>query len=137
MITRNGMVGLGVACAALGAAILNSPAPAAAGEKGVKVAPAIYRVTDDKVPGPTVQLVQGFYYGPAWRYRYRPYYRPYIYAPPPVVTAPPPVVTYPVYPAYGYAYSYPAYGYGYPSYGYAYPAYGYYGPRVSVGVGVW
>jgi hypothetical protein len=130
MITRNGMVGLGVACVALGAAALSVPARATAGEKGLTVAPAIYRVTDDGAPGPTVQLVQGYYYGPVWGYRYRPWYRPYVYAPPPVVA-------YPAYPAYGYTYSYPAYGFGYPSYGYAYPAYGYYGPRVSVGVGVW
>ncbi|MGE5193277.1 MAG: hypothetical protein ACM3U2_12345 [Deltaproteobacteria bacterium] len=134
MITRNGMVGLAGACLAVGAAFASAPAPAAAGEKGLTVTPAIYRVTDDDARGPTIQLVHRRYYygGPGWGYGYyRPYYRPYVYGPPPIIS----------YPAYGYSYGYPAYGYGYPAYGYGYgyPAYGYgyYGPRVSVGVGVW
>jgi hypothetical protein len=132
MITRNGFVGLAWACLALGVAVFIGSERATAGEKGLTVATAIYRGSDDGVPATTVQFVRRYYYGPGWGYGYyRPYYRPYFYAPPPVVT----------YPAYGYTYGYPAYGYGYPAYGYGYPGYGYgygyVGPRVSVGVGVW
>jgi hypothetical protein len=118
------------------AALVTSSAPA--DDAVLKVAPAVYRVDSANVAGPPVQFVYhrgGYYYGGGggWGYRgygyggyYRPYYRPYVYAGPPVVA----------YPAYGYGY--PAYGYGYPAYGYGYPGFGYgYGPRVSVGVGVW
>jgi hypothetical protein len=112
-----------------GAILVSAPAPA--GER-LSVAPAIYRAESGAATVQPVQFMytRGYYYGGGggWGYRsfgyggyYRPYYRPYVYAPPPVVT-------YPAYPVYGY----PAYGYGYPGYGY----YGY-GPRVSVGVGVW
>jgi hypothetical protein len=129
MITRNGMIGLAVACLAGIAGLAIAPAPTAAGDREMTVIPAIYRVGDERTAAPMVQLVRRYYYGgPGWGYGfYRP--RPYVYAPPPVVT---------------YGYSYPAYGYGYgyPSYGYGYAppppvGYGYYGPRVGVGVGVW
>jgi hypothetical protein len=135
MITRNGMIGLSVACLLAVALLAAAPKPAAAGDRALVVNPAIYRTAEDGTSGPSVQLVRRYYYGygPGWGYGYaRPYYAPYVYAPPPVVS---------------YGYSYPAYSYSYPAYGYGYgyPAYGYgpgggvgfYGPRVGVGVGVW
>jgi hypothetical protein len=134
MITRNGVFGLNLACVLVGAAFLLAPSAASAGDEGLTVAPAIYRVPDEGAKGPNVQLVRRWvYYGPygyapGWGYGYG-LYQPYV-SPAPVVVAPP-VVTY-GYPAYGYApYTY-GYGYGYPP-----PAVGYYGPRVAVGVGVW
>jgi len=131
MITRNGMIGLSGACLLAAAILAFAPSSTSAGERALVVTPAVQVVTEDATPGTSAQLVQ-YYYGPRrWGYGYRPYYRPYVYAPPPVVT---------------YGYSYPAYGYGYgyPYYGPAYgPGYGYgggvgfYGPRVGVGVGIW
>jgi hypothetical protein len=134
MITRNGMIGLAVACL-VGIAVFGfAQTPAVAGDGAVAVKPAIYRVGDDGTAGPTVQLVRRYYYGgPGYGGYYRPYRRPFVYAPPPVAYG------Y-SYPGYGYGFGYPAYGVG-PAYGYGYPApgigYGYYGPRVGVGVGVW
>ena len=136
MITRNGVFGLTLACVLVGAAFLLAPSTASAGDKGLTVAPAIYRVSDDGVAAPKIQLVHrwrywGPYgYAPGWGYGYG-LYRPYV-SPAPVVVAPP-VVTY-GYPAYGYGYA--PYTYGY-AYGYPPPAVGYYGPSVAVGVGVW
>jgi hypothetical protein len=133
-----------------GAALVS--APASAGDGGLIVSPAIYRVDKTTAAGTPVQLVYhrgGYYYGGGggWGYRgygYGAYYRPSVFAAP-VVQFGSPTYGYPLYsygyPAYGYpayGYGYPAYGYGYPAYGYGYPGYGYgYGPRVSVGVGVW
>jgi hypothetical protein len=141
MITRNGVFGLTLACVLVGAAFLIASSTASAGDKGLKVAPAIYRVSDDDATAPKIQLVYrwrywGPYgYAPGWGYGYG-LYRPYL-SPAPVVVAPPvvapPVVSY-GYPVYGYGYTPYTYGYGY---GYPPPAVGYYGPRVAVGVGVW
>jgi hypothetical protein len=134
MITRNRMIGLAIACVAVGAFFLTASTPASANDGRLTVTPAVYR-TESSTPGPTTQFVGYGYYGRGWGpgyrgyggygwggYGYRPYYRPYFYG---------------GYPAVGYGYR--AYGYGYPGYGYGYPGYGYgyYGPRVGVGIGVW
>jgi hypothetical protein len=140
MITRNGVFGLTLACVLVGAAFLLDPGTASAGDKGLTVSPAIYRVPDEGAKGPNVQLVRRWYYygpygyAPGWGYGYglyRPYAAPVVVAPPVVA---PPVVNYGYPAAYGYGYAPYTYGYGY---GYPPPAVGFYGPRVAVGVGVW
>lgn len=121
MFTRSRMIGLAIACLAVGTFFTMASTPASADDGRLIVAPAVYQV-DPSTPVPTTQLVRYGYYGRGWGpgyrggywrgYGYRPYYRSYYYG------------------------GYPAYVNRYPAYGYAYPGngYGYYGPGVTVGV---
>ena len=135
MSRHNTILGVAAASLLVGTFFALATTPAAAAEKGLKVAPAIYRTNDDATPAATIQPVRYYYYG-GWGY-YGP--QPYVYGTAPIAT-----YGYPAYgyPAYGYpAYSYPAYAYPPPAYAYPAPVYGYgypiYGPRVSVGFGIW
>jgi hypothetical protein len=135
MFSRERIVGLSIACLAVGAYFVAASPRASADDARLNVRPAVYRVSESNLPDSQIKLAgYGYYgygragwggyrgyggYGRGW-YGYRPYYRPYYYG---------------GYPAYGYGY--PAYGYGYPAYGYGYPGVGVYTPRLGVGVGVW
>ncbi len=134
MFSRKRIIGLAIACLALGALFAAASTRASADDARLNVTPAVYRAADSSPAGSPIKLVgygyygyggggyPGYYgYGRGW-YGYRPYYRRYYYG------------GYP-----GYAYGYPAYGYGYgyPAYGYGYPGVGVYAPRLGVGVGVW